>query len=92
MCDIISNQTETDYNCSTRSVRLMGHVTSIRLENHYWKILDAIAEKEGLATTSQLLNQLHEEILELRGAVTPNFASLLRVGCIKYIAAHEMKI
>ena len=87
MCDIISNQSETDYARSTRAVRLSGHVTSVRLENYFWRALDAVATREGI-TTPQLLCKLSGEICALRGRMPTNFASLLRVGCIKFVSRH----
>ena len=87
MCDIISNQSEGDYARSTRAVRLSGHATSVRLENYFWRALDAIALREKM-TTPQLLGKLSDEIVALRGQAPNNFASLLRVGCIKFISRH----
>ena len=87
MCDIISNQSEPDYACSTRAVRLNGHATSVRLENYFWRALDAIALRERMST-SRLLCKLSDEIAALRGRAPANFASLLRVGCIKFVSRH----
>lgn len=92
MCEIIANQSEADYGQQTRSVRLMGHSTSIRLEAFYWRVLDGIAQMESFTTTSRLLNQLYEEIAALQGTPPSNFASLLRVGCVKYIDRKRMPL
>ena len=90
MCEIIANQSESDYGQQTRSVRLMGHSTSIRLEAFYWRVLDGIAQHESFASTSRLLNQLYEEIIAIQGTPPSNFASLLRIGCVKYMSRKQM--
>jgi predicted DNA-binding ribbon-helix-helix protein len=86
MCEIIAGQSEQEYACETRSVRIHGHSTSVRLESYFWRILDAIAVKEKAGTTTRLLNTLRDEVVEIHGQMTPNFASLLRTGCLKYLA------
>ncbi len=68
----------------TRSVRINGLATSIRLEARFWEILDEMAAAEGM-TTPRFLNVLYDEIPDLRGEVR-NFASLLRVICTTYPA------
>jgi predicted DNA-binding ribbon-helix-helix protein len=80
MCQIFAAQDPADYECETRSIRLNGHSTSIRLEAVFWRVLDGIAQREDL-TTPQFLSKLHDEVLELRGEVR-NFASLLRCACL----------
>lgn len=87
MCEIISNQSEGDFALSTRTVRMHGHVTSVRLENYFWNILDAIADREKM-NMRQLLNQLNDEFIALNGGKPSNFSSLLRVGCIKFSRAY----
>jgi predicted DNA-binding ribbon-helix-helix protein len=85
MCEIIAGQNEEDYRMITRSVRLHGHVTSVRLERFFWEILEGIARRERLSDIPQLLNKLQDEILDLKGEPPANFAALLRVGCVKYL-------
>jgi len=80
MCQIFAGQDPADYESETRSIRLNGHCTSIRLETAFWRVLDAIAAREGL-TTPQFVSKLHGEVLELRGEVR-NFTSLLRCACL----------
>lgn len=84
MCQIFAAQDPADYFCETRSIRLNGHSTSIRLESVFWRVLESIAAREGLSTP-QFLSQLHDEVLELRGEVR-NFASLLRCACLAEVA------
>jgi predicted DNA-binding ribbon-helix-helix protein len=48
-----------------------------------WDILAEMAEEDG-CTTNALIAKFHEEILAHRGEV-PNFASFLRVTCMRYL-------
>lgn len=79
MCQIFAGQEPERYESETRRLRLNGQSTSIRLERAFWRILDHIAEREGL-TTPAFISKLHSEVLELRGEA-PNFTSLLRCAC-----------
>ena len=82
MCEIFARQDPELYKHELRSVRLAGRSTSIRLETTFWRILDEIAESQGL-TTPRFLSTLYDEVIEIHGHV-PNFASLLRVTCVIY--------
>lgn len=79
MCQIFAGQDPERYETVTRRLRLNGQSTSIRLERAFWRILDAIAAREGM-TTPAFISKLHAEVLELRGEA-PNFTSLLRCAC-----------
>jgi len=83
MCNVIAGQDPSSYAYRTRSVRLAGHATSIRLEAQFWDILDEIAACQGM-TTPQFLAKLYDEALEIHGEVA-NFASLLRNACVLYL-------
>ena len=83
MCNIFAGQDPATYACVTRSVRLSGHVTSIRLEAQFWGILDEIARYQGLSTP-RFLSKLYDEALEIHGEVG-NFTSLLRNACVIYL-------
>ncbi len=82
MCKIFYDLDASSYQCQTRSVRLGGHVTSIRLEALFWEVLEKIAAAEG-STLGRFLTKLHDEILEFHGEIS-NFASLLRCACVCY--------
>ncbi len=43
MCRIFAGQDPVSYDCETRSMRLNGQSTSIRLEQAFWQMLDEIA-------------------------------------------------
>jgi predicted DNA-binding ribbon-helix-helix protein len=68
------------YAFETRSIRLNGQSTSIRLEKVFWEILEEIAAGEGL-TVPRFISTLHREVLLLWGEV-PNFTSHLRCICV----------
>jgi predicted DNA-binding ribbon-helix-helix protein len=83
MCRIFANQDPKSYAFATRSVRLAGHSTSLRLERQFWDILGEIAASQNM-TLPRLLSQLYDEVMEARGEVR-NFASLLRNACVIYL-------
>lgn len=87
MCRIFAGQDPATYDSVTKSVRLSGHATSIRLEAQFWEILAEIAEREGVAMP-KFLNSLYEEALQTHGDIG-NFASLLRVSCLVYLRNPE---
>ena len=87
MCQIFAGQDPANYRYITRSVRLGGHATSIRLEATFWDILDELADSQGM-TTPRFLSALYDEVLEQQGEIA-NFASLLRVGCVLYLRQPE---
>jgi predicted DNA-binding ribbon-helix-helix protein len=84
MCHIFAGQDPGNYAHETRSVRLMGHVTSVRLETKFWTVVEEIAESQGMPLP-QFLTRLYEEALETHGKVS-NFASLLRCCCLNYLS------
>lgn len=84
MCEIFIRANPASYQSKTRSVRLHGVVTSIRLENLFWEILAEIGERDGMSV-SQLLERLYDELVQSRGEVG-NFASFLRVSALRYMA------
>ncbi|MQT14802.1 ribbon-helix-helix domain-containing protein [Segnochrobactrum spirostomi] len=83
MCRIFAGVPPEGYALETRSIRLNGQGTSIRLERVFWAILDRIAAGEGLSLP-RFLSVLHAEILEIRGE-PPNFTSHLRCLCVLFL-------
>lgn len=83
MCQIFAGQDRDRYECETRSIRLNGQSTSIRLEHAFWQVLTDIAAAEGM-TAPQFISKLHSEVLELHGEVR-NFTSLLRCACLVHL-------
>lgn len=84
MCDIYTSADPIHYEQRTRSMRIHGVVTSIRLENLCWDILARIASKDQM-TTNQLISQLYDEIITRQGRVD-NLSSFLRVSCMRYLS------
>ena len=82
MCQLFAHQPQRDYESQTRSLRIDGHSTSIRLEMAFWDTLEEIASKEDMSL-AKFLTKLHSEVLDHRGEVH-NFASLLRCSCLIY--------
>ncbi|CCO22936.1 ribbon-helix-helix domain-containing protein [Maridesulfovibrio hydrothermalis] len=83
MCEIYSSTPPAEYEQITRSVRINGVVSSIRLERRFWNILDELAAAEK-TSTGKFISTLHNEAYILHGEIS-NFASLLRVVCTTYL-------
>jgi predicted DNA-binding ribbon-helix-helix protein len=76
------------YRCRSRSLRLSGVATSIRLENLFWQVLEEIGTRDGLSV-AQLISRLYDELVEAGGQGandSANFSSFLRVSCGRYLA------
>jgi len=84
MCEYFVKADPIQYELRTRTVRIHKVLTSIRLENMIWDILAEMAEEEG-CTTNALIAKFYDEILTHRGEEVPNFASFLRVTCMRYL-------
>lgn len=85
MCQVFAGQDPNSYKYQTRSMRLNGQSTSIRLEATFWGLLEHIARSQGLSVP-KFVSTLHEEVLLLHGEVQ-NFTSLLRCSCIVHLQA-----
>lgn len=83
MCHIFAGQDPSNYAFETRSVRLMGHATSVRLEAKFWQVLEELSAAQNMPM-SKFLTLLYEEALEIHGDVS-NFASLLRCCCLNFL-------
>lgn len=86
MCKIYLSSDPIQYEARSRTLRIHGVATTIRLENEFWGVLQRIAESEG-RTTNQIITELYDEATEKEADDTPrNFASVLRVSCCRYLA------
>lgn len=83
MCHVFSGQDPATYRFVTRSIRINGHSTSVRLEARFWDILEAMAASQDM-TVPQFVSELYEEVLELQGEIH-NFTSLLRCACLVFL-------
>jgi len=83
MCHVYSSTDPARYQCTTRSIRLQGYVTSIRLENEFWGILETLAAEQDMSAP-QFISQLYDEVLAECGEMG-NHTSMLRVACAVYL-------
>jgi len=84
---MFAGQDQERYESVTRSLRLNGQSTSIRLERSFWHIVDQIAAEEQLSTPA-FISKLHAEVLEIHGEAL-NFTSLLRCACTIHLGEYE---
>lgn len=49
MCQIFVRANPQSYEATTRSIRLHGVVTSVRLENLFWDTLEEIGARDGMS-------------------------------------------
>jgi predicted DNA-binding ribbon-helix-helix protein len=83
MCKIFIGADPDLYRSRSRSLRLHGVATSIRLENLFWQVLKEIGARDGL-NVAQLITRLYDELTEASGDCA-NFSSFLRVCCGRYL-------
>jgi predicted DNA-binding ribbon-helix-helix protein len=89
MCEFFVKADPILFEQRSRTVRIHGLLTTIRLENMVWDLLAEMAQGEG-CTTNALISNFHDEILAHRGEV-PNFASFLRVTVMRYLRRRVMQ-
>ena len=89
MCCLFASQSPDSYAFETRSIRLNGQSTSIRLEKVFWTILQQIAAAEEM-TVPRFISTLHREVLLQWGEV-PNFTSHLRCICLAAIETQRIQ-
>lgn len=84
MCRLFIGARNDLWDSSSKSLRIDGFSTSIRMENFFWHILEIIAQRDGM-TTNQLITKLYYEAQEAEHDLT-NFTSFLRVCCGRYLS------
>jgi predicted DNA-binding ribbon-helix-helix protein len=84
MCKVYAQADPILYESRTRSVRIHGVLTTIKVENLFWQVLTEMAHQQQL-TTNGLIVTLHDEVTQYRENVG-NFASFLRVCCLRYMS------
>ncbi len=84
MCRLFIGADPELWSSVTRSLRIDGVVTSVRLENFFWWTLEDIAVRDDL-TVSRLIGKLYDESRN-EGHDLDNFASFLRVCCGRYLS------
>lgn len=83
MCQLFIDADTALWAPQTRSFRMDGMVTSVRLEDMFWRTLETIGARDDL-TVPQLLHRLYNESLDA-GHDIGNFTSFLRVCCLRFI-------
>ena len=83
MCRLFIGANSQLWESQTRSIRMDGMVTSVRLETMFWTVLEGVAAKDDM-NVPQLLHQLYNESID-EGHDLGNFTSFLRVCCLRYI-------
>ena len=84
MCKLFIQANADLWKRSTRSLRIEGMVTSVRLENYFWNILEEIALRDNMHVP-QMISSLYRESIQA-GHDLGNFTSFLRVCCMRYLA------
>ena len=59
-------------------------VTSVRIENAFWRVLEEVAERDGM-NLPQMITRLYHESIDA-GHDLGNFTSFLRVCAMRYLA------
>ncbi|CCQ10481.1 hypothetical protein PALB_13480 [Pseudoalteromonas luteoviolacea B = ATCC 29581] len=84
MCQLFINADPSLWESVTRSLRIDGVVTSIRLEQYFWLILEEIAHRDAM-NVNQLITKLYLESLDADHDIS-NFTSFLRVCCARFLS------
>jgi predicted DNA-binding ribbon-helix-helix protein len=84
MCQLFIGANQDCWKNITRSLRIDGVTTSIRLEHFFWRVLEEIAFRDDLSV-GQLITRLYHESLDADHDIG-NFTSFLRVCCGRYLS------
>lgn len=84
MCGLFIKAEPSLWTSNTRSLRIDGVVTSLRMEAFFWQVLEEIACRDALSV-SQLISKLYLESLDADHDIG-NFTSFLRVCCGRYLS------
>ena len=84
MCQLFINADSQLWAYRTKSLRIDGVVTSIRLEEFFWDILDELAFRDKM-TVNQMITKLYHESLDADYDIS-NFTSFLRVCASRYLS------
>ncbi|MFV8570258.1 ribbon-helix-helix domain-containing protein [Marinobacter sp. SBS5] len=83
MCKLFINADPELWVSRTRSLRIDGMVTSVRMEQAFWQVLTELAERDGM-NLPQMITQLYHESIDA-GHDLGNFTSFLRVCALRYL-------
>jgi predicted DNA-binding ribbon-helix-helix protein len=84
MCQLFINADSHLWTYRTKSLRIDGVVTSIRLEEFFWDTLEEISFRDKM-TVNQMITKLYLESLDADHDIS-NFTSFLRVCCSRYLS------
>ncbi|MEC4724690.1 ribbon-helix-helix domain-containing protein [Shewanella sp. D64] len=84
MCQLFINADCRSWINRSRSLRIDGVVTSIRLEVFFWDILEELSFRDKM-TINQVITKLYHESLDADHDIS-NFTSFLRVCCSRYLS------
>lgn len=84
MCQLFIGADSDLWTSRSKSLRIDGVATSIRMENFFWATLDEIACRDRM-TVNQLITKLYHESIDAEHDLG-NFTSFLRVCCGRYHA------
>lgn len=82
MCQLFIQADSNLWKSRTKSLRIEGMSTSIRIENFFWSTLEEIAARDQM-TVNQLITKLYHESIDAEHDLG-NFTSFLRVCCARY--------
>ncbi len=86
MCQSLHQRRPWLYATRSRSIRLHGVATSLRLENLFWQALGEIEARDGLSVP-QLLGRLYDELTLKRPARREHELHLLPAGLLPALPA-----
>ncbi len=84
MCKLFIKADSELWKSRTKSLRIDGMSTSIRIENFFWSILEEISARDQM-TVNQLITKLYYESIDAEHDLG-NFTSFLRVCCGRYLS------
>ena len=82
MCNLFVGANPHLWESKSKSLRIDGFVTSIRMENVFWNALSEIAYRDEMSI-NELITTLYHESLDA-GHDVGNFTSFLRVCALRY--------
>jgi len=83
MCKLFINANPELWISKTHSLRIDGVVTSVRMENAFWHVLEELAERDSM-NLPQMITRLYHESIDA-GHDLGNFTSFLRVCALRYL-------
>ncbi len=83
MCELFIQAKSELWQSRTKSLRIDGVATSVRMEVFFWQTLEEIAIRDGM-NINQLITKLYHESMEANHNLG-NFTSFLRVCAGRYL-------